>query len=323
MRQNLPIEATFQVGRYDAVKISGPGVIQKAIRKAMPTDVPHRSVLSEFAGLPKRETTADASKKSDDGTSDSPVTGPDNREGKPEGPSPTSEHDKQSDHATSEKPPGSNNHHPYLWFIIAIALTIICKIGVFSIFDKISSTEDEEVAGAINGHEWVDLGLSVKWATCNVGASTPSDYGNYYAWGETFTKSSYSGDNCATFNKSIDDISGNPDYDTARANWGGPWRMPTRSEFKELIEECTWTWTTQDGHTGYKVTGPNGNSLFLPAAGVCSGTSSGYAGVGGVYWSSTPDSDVQNAYYLYFGNEELYIIQYVRCDGQSVRPVSD
>ena len=147
--------------------------------------------------------------------------------------------------------------------------------------------------GTINGHEYVDLGLSVLWATCNVGASSPSGYGNYYAWGETSTKSSYTSDN---YKYDLDwvgakdigkNISGT-EYDAARANWGAAWRMPTLDELKELEEMCTWTWTSQDGHYGYRVTGPNGKSIFLPAAGYYDGAGL-HRGSEGLYWSSVVD----------------------------------
>ena len=93
-----------------------------------------------------------------------------------------------------------------------------------------------------DGHEYVDLGLpsGLKWATCNVGASKPEDFGNYYAWGETSPKDEYTEDNCSTYEKQINDISGNAQYDAARANWGGKWRLPTKSEMQELRYKCTW-----------------------------------------------------------------------------------
>ena len=111
--------------------------------------------------------------------------------------------------------------------------------------------------GYKNNHAWIDLGLpsGTKWATCNVGASQPHGYGNYYAWGETATKTNYSESNSKTYGKNISDISGNSDYDAARANWGGSWRMPTEREMEELVNKCTWTWTTLSGVKGYKVTG--------------------------------------------------------------------
>ena len=174
--------------------------------------------------------------------------------------------------------------------------------------------------GVHNGHEWVDLGLSVKWATCNVGASSPSDYGNYYAWGETTTKSSYTFNNSRTYNRSVGDISGNPQYDAATANWGKGWRMPTKAEFEELVDKCDWQ---QGGHGGYKVTGPNGNSIFLPAAGWRTGTSLDYAGDSGRYWSSTPDDDTQGVCCQYFSSGDRGVFWVRRADGRSVRPVSD
>ena len=178
--------------------------------------------------------------------------------------------------------------------------------------------------GTINGHQWVDLGLSVKWATCNVGASSPSDYGNYYAWGETRTKSEYTTDNCSTYGINIGDISGDSRYDVARSNWGGTWRLPTQAEMQELIDKCMWTWTSQGGHNGYRVTGPNGSSIFLPAASYRNRSSLYYAGYLGYYWSSTPDeSDARNAYDLAFNSSGRRLYWNYRYYGQSVRPVSD
>ena len=183
------------------------------------------------------------------------------------------------------------------------------------------------------GEEWnsqnnvkaVDLGLSVKWATCNMGASSPSEYGNYYAWGETRTKSTYTEENCQTYNKSMGNIAGSSQYDAARANWGGSWRLPTQAEFQELIDKCTWTWTSQGDHNGYKVTGKNGNSIFLPAAGCRYGSSLSLAGEIGSYWSSSPDeSGSQHAYYLLFfysGNRS--VLRLHRHRGHAVRPVSE
>ena len=188
---------------------------------------------------------------------------------------------------------------------------------------KIPYEAAKRTTGTINGHQWVDLGLSVKWATCNVGASSPSDYGNYYAWGETRTKSEYTEDNCSTNGVDLGDISGDVRYDAARANWGGTWRLPTQAEMQELIGKCTWTWTSQGGHDGYRVTGPNGSSIFLPAAGYRRGSSLYYAGDDGFYWSSTPyESDARRAYCLYFYSSDLGLYWDDRSHGQSVRPVS-
>ncbi len=196
-----------------------------------------------------------------------------------------------------------------------------------------SSTKVSEPTGYINGHGYVDLGLSVKWATCNVGASSPSDYGNYYAWGETTTKSEYTRVNSKTYGKSMGNIAGDPQYDAVRANWESTWRLPTASEIDELINKCTWTWTTQGRHYGYKVTGANGKSIFLPAAGWYS---AGYGktneGDIGRYWSASPDEDNKDdASGLHFSSGTYGSIsrgtfgkyRYHRCNGESVRPVSD
>lgn len=115
--------------------------------------------------------------------------------------------------------------------------------------------------------EFVDLGLSVKWAACNVGAEKPEEFGFYFAWGETSTKVSYEKENSLTHNKKIGDISGNAEYDAARVVWGVPARIPTNSEINELCEKCKWKRRTYNGVYGMLVTGPNGNSIFLPAAG--------------------------------------------------------
>ena len=184
--------------------------------------------------------------------------------------------------------------------------------------------EDNACEGTINGYEYVDLGLSVKWATCNVGASSPEEYGDYYAWGETEVKGRYIEGNCKTWEKNIDDIKGTA-RDVAHVKWGGTWRMPTKDEFNELLDYCTWTWTTKNGVEGGKFTSlRNGKSIFLPAAGDWDGISHSGAGSRGRYWSSTPDvSYTQYAYYLYFDSGYRDSGWYYRYCGRSVRPVSE
>ena len=190
--------------------------------------------------------------------------------------------------------------------------------------DSDASTYEKEAEGSINGYDYVDLGLSVVWATCNVGASNPENIGDYYAWGETETKESYDKDNCETYGLDIDDIGGT-DRDVAHVKWGGTWRMPTEDEFEELIDYCTWTWTTLNEMNGYKVTSMiNSNYIFLPAAGWRSGTSLRDAGSDGDYWSSTPyEGNTQNAYGLYFSSDGHDWYWYYRNYGLSVRPVSE
>ena len=182
------------------------------------------------------------------------------------------------------------------------------------------------LTGTHKNHEWVDLGLSVKWATCNVGASRPGDYGKYYAWGDTRTKSTYTDNNSDSYGSSDSkwkNIGGKPSYDAARASWGGDWRLPTEKEFEELCEHCTWEWTTQNGHNGYKVTSKkNGQSIFLPAAGWRYGADENGVGSNGFYWSSTPYEDNADcAYGLGFGEVRHGVSWGGRSYGFSVRPV--
>ena len=128
--------------------------------------------------------------------------------------------------------------------------------------------------GVIRGHEWVDMGLSVKWATRNIGASCPSETGDYFAWGETTEKSSYTWSTynyCGGSILNVYNIGSNikgTSYDAAYVNWGSNWRMPTEIEMGELISKCTFKEETKNGVDGYLVTGPNGSSVFFPAAGI-------------------------------------------------------
>ena len=198
--------------------------------------------------------------------------------------------------------------------------------------------------GIENGYQWVDLGLpsGIKWASCNVGAEKPEDYGNYYAWGEVSPKEDYSwatykyangaydkltkycnkascGANGFTDNKTTLD----PEDDAARVNWGGSWRMPTYAEWDELQENCTWTWTTQNGINGYRVASKtNSNSIFLPAAGYRRDTYLYYVGDDGDYWSSSlNEGGPRDAWGLYFGSDGVSRGSDYRYRGQSVRPV--
>ena len=190
--------------------------------------------------------------------------------------------------------------------------------------------------------EAIDLGLpsGTKWANMNVGASTPEDYGGYYAWGEIEEKENYSWSTYKWCNGSDDTMTKyctsssygtvdnqtvlDPEDDVAHVKWGGSWRMPTLDEQKELLNKCTWTWTTLNGVKGYKVTGPNGNSIFLPAAGYRGGTGVDGRGSGGGYWSSSLYSNSSyRAYYLYFNSGYHDWGNSSRYNGRSVRPVSE
>ena len=249
-------------------------------------------------------------------------------------------------------------------FIIIITLFAV-SLFVFSeqmvyIYKK-DGTKDIYVANTLdsigfvttlneeNGHKWVDLGLpsGTKWATMNVGADSPEDYGDYFAWGETTTKSEYTCREykyyniqctaiykyCAIASCFNDQEDNNTvldlEDDVASANWGSDWRMPTKVEQEELSNTSytVWTWITQNGVNGYKVTSKiNGNSIFLPAAG-----SSGSYGAGsiGLYWSSSLYTGTDkyayersfNAYYLYFNSSGVYNYSHSRYVGLSIRPV--
>lgn len=163
---------------------------------------------------------------------------------------------------------------------------------------KVNVTNNK--ADASDEAEAVDLGLSVKWASMNVGAKKATDFGTYYAWGETQPKEFYS---WATYSWSKGDSQYLTKYsttdrrtqlapvdDAAHTNWGGKWRMPTVDEYEELTDpdKCTWEWTTKDGVNGYKVTGKKtGNSIFLPITGFRYYGKTQFRGIYGIYWSST------------------------------------
>lgn len=173
--------------------------------------------------------------------------------------------------------------------------------------------------------ESVDLGLSVKWATCNVGATKPEDAGAYLAWGEKAEKSEYNWANYFDENcdRPLTAISGMDDYDVAAAEWGGDWRLPTLTEMQELCDRCTWSWTEQNGTKGCLVTGPNGGTIFLPASGTRQGTSLYLSGSYGSFLTGTRDSD--NHFYarslVFFSTGEHWIDTNLRDYGQTVRAV--
>ena len=176
-----------------------------------------------------------------------------------------------------------------------------------------------------NHYEYVDLGLSVKWATCNLGASQPHEYGDYYAWGETSPKSFFSEVNSETLNKpEMNDIAGNLTYDAARFKWRRDWRLPTRDECRELLERCMWKWTTQNGRCGYKVEGPNGNSIFLPAAGWYSNSDCNQISECGLFWTSTPGTNNKKGAYGLSVTPNQRIVSWLnRYGGCSIRPVKE
>jgi len=193
--------------------------------------------------------------------------------------------------------------------------------------------------------DWVDLGLpsGTIWATRNIGADTPEGYGDYFAWGETEPKevynwstykwcngssktlTKYCTDSSYGYNGFVDNKTElDPEDDAAYVNWGPQWRMPTYDQQTELCENCTWTWTTQNGVNGQLGTGPNGNSIFLPAAGYRWDENLYNAGSNGRYWSRTlsPDPDYSSsAFYLNFDSGSVNKFVLRRCLGFCVRAV--
>jgi hypothetical protein len=200
-----------------------------------------------------------------------------------------------------------------------------------------------------NGHEYIDLGLSVKWATCNVGAYAPESRGKYYAWGETEIQSAPSSywewsmytwdwyswcfeDKYDLTKYCTDSRYGRPDNkttlelsdDVAHVKWGGRWRMPTDIELKELCEKCRWEKATLNGVEGYKIIGDNGNYIFMPARGHYEPSDSSSDDDEGYYWSSSLDiSDNTRAWCLNFRPDryDINVYRHERCCGLSVRPV--
>lgn len=201
-------------------------------------------------------------------------------------------------------------------------------------------SKNGEATSLANVHEYVDLGLpsGLKWATCNVGANNPWEDGGYYAWGETEEKECYSwstykwckGSKTTMTKYCTDSDYGTvdnktvlaPEDDVAHVKWGGTWRMPTIDEQRELLSECIWEWTKLNGIPGYNVTGFNGNSIFLPAAGCRLDTEPRDRGVEGYYWSSSLNSNAANgAHSLGFSSDVHKWYNGYRRGGRYVRPV--
>ena len=181
----------------------------------------------------------------------------------------------------------------------------------------------------------VDLGLpsGILWASCNIGASSPSEIGDYFAWGEKESKDAYGWETYRLCRGSYDSIFKytendgkrvlDPQDDVAKSMLGGEWRIPTKEDMEELVEECEWKWTRENGHLGWKVIGPNNNYIFLPASGAAS--SYRIAGVNelGRYWTATRDDSDYSAYNLRFkdGTDTIVVVDDTRFYGRTIRPV--
>lgn len=224
-------------------------------------------------------------------------------------------------------------HRPQLWLLISSVAVIMAACS--------SENIDNDSLKTFPVAEAIDLGLpsGIKWASWNVGASNPEGYGGYYAWGETELKDYYdwstyihcdgSQETCHYIG---DDIAGT-EYDVAHVKWGGLWRTPTSEQLEELIENCTIEWTQQNGVNGFRATGPNGNSIFLPAAGyrwyylldydyLYEGSNGLFWSSSGLYWSSSYDPDNEDFAFGFVFNSDYWDWYYLsRYYGRSVRAV--
>ncbi len=235
-----------------------------------------------------------------------------------------------------------------------IALVVMCSI-LFTACEERGENKDNKISGTNNGHEYVDLGLSVKWATCNIGANSPEEDGDYFAWGEVTPKEIYDWDTYKYCNveyryveypasggvygyeyvpivtkytkgdgKTILDLKD----DAARVNWGGAWRMPSPNEMQELIDNCIWTWVEKDGIAGYKITSLVADhtdcSIFLPVTD---------KGEDGEYWLNSlsfynygnQTGSLNYAWYMWFDSDDMGWLGdgRSRCSGLTIRPVCE
>lgn len=211
------------------------------------------------------------------------------------------------------------------------------KCGDDTIYGQPKSFETQQIEDYARTS--VDLGLSIKWAACNVGAHKPYEYGKYYAWGETKNKHEYTTNNCRWFADNDSDLKLygiinskgmlTSEADAACVNWGAKWRIPTKAEFKELIEKCQWESSTQNNISGCKVTGPNGKSIFFPFAGHCSDNNHVGEGFQGFYWSSNTQSIRYEGEYINLSSCLLFrsamkrIDEWSRSEGFTIRPVCE
>lgn len=193
-----------------------------------------------------------------------------------------------------------------------------------------------EPDGHLNGHGYVDLGLpsKTKWATCNVGANFPEDYGYYLAWGETEPKNNYVYNETPLCDVAIDDISNNENYDVARIKWGDGWSIPTKYQWDELIRCCKIRVTKKNGIKGVLLVGRNEKSVFFPSSGIKKDTFLHFEGSEGGYWSSNADytyrgkngypPDAYSTFYLTWSTDECGITPYPawRGEGYNIRPVT-
>lgn len=222
------------------------------------------------------------------------------------------------------------------WIVGGVAVLAIVVVGVLAVLlNERAATDPASLCPDSNHPHLIDLGLpsGTKWACCNVGAKAPQEYGGYYAWGETEEKDDYfwdtyqygTEDNPTKYNASDGKTALEPSDDVAHVKWGGEWHMPTREQCRELVEQCEYQWTSVDGVGGGKFTGPNGSSIFLPAAGSHrDGSDRDYRGSYGEYWSSRLETDAINGVSVVFNDGDAFLVSWSnRYGGGSVRPVAE
>lgn len=230
----------------------------------------------------------------------------------------------------------------FLIFILALLPSISFAQGKITRNNQTTSKPNHttiSVSGSLNGHDYVDLGLPSgrRWATCNIGSKSPAGYGDYFAWAETKPKDSYTEANYSgcidIYIDGLGDIKSdtvrcqyriidNPRFDAARKSWGENWELPTAKDFAELNKECSWTLKSIDGHKGYLITGPNGNSIFLPMAGLKENQYKSQVGTGGFYWTGDSwdarDRSTMVDFHKSSHNGSIWCYRY---KGLSIRPV--
>ena len=230
---------------------------------------------------------------------------------------------KQQEGTPPTPTPKSNDNYGLYVLLVAMIGIVIWLLNSAPETLKDSINQQPLVVEEKDTSAYVDLGLpsGTLWATCNVGANNPWEYGCYFAWGEIKPKNEYS-EHTYTYCDNPETLP--PSYDAATQNWGSDWCMPTMQQYQELIDNCTWTWTSLSGKNGYEIMGENGNSIFLPAAAAFSYKMYECDGQCGYYWSSSlygSDYGSDYARGLFFDSDRRETHRYARDVGFPVRPV--
>ncbi|MBE6202040.1 MAG: hypothetical protein E7135_00035 [Rikenellaceae bacterium] len=228
-----------------------------------------------------------------------------------------------------ERPSRFKNISRYVIFGL-VALSLVAT-GIYIILDWDEPAEEPPKAqtSAVNGDAKstfaaVDMGLSVQWASQNVGAESPAHYGDYYAWGEVAPRETFRWRESASYDKEYP-ATLDAERDAATVALGDGWRMPTREEFQELVHKCKWREAERNGVYGFEVVAPNDNAIFLPAAGYRHDTLSYHVGIEGLYWSasSTEEGDNKRASLVRVTNHERLVDDYYRYYGAPIRAVRE